>query len=161
MGYSWSGILVIYPIVLLDLTLLSINCILLFMSYYPTTAGNVTITASSTGTYAPPYSNPYVYTTSGSTYTGASNFPVSIKASRLELSESADIMFGEVSLMETLRAINSHLGAINSQLGVLTPDPKLEAEFEELKACAQEYERLREKFLEQKKIWDTLKRQDI
>jgi hypothetical protein len=127
------------------------------MSYFPTSSNVTIVTGNGTGTCTQPYSNPYVYTTTGTTYTGISDHrdhPVSIKASRLELSESADIMFGEVSLMETLRAINS-------QLGVLIPDPNLEAEFDELRACAQEYERLREKFLERKKIWDTLKRQDI
>ena len=52
--------------------------------------------------------------------------------------------------METLREIKT-------QLGMLTPDPQLEAEFDELRVCAQEYERLRTKFLEQKQVWDTLK----
>jgi len=70
----------------------------------------------------------------------------------VQLDADADIKFGEASLMETLREIQS-------QLGMLTPDPKLEAEFEELRACAQEYERLRAKFLEQKRMWDTLKQQ--
>lgn len=70
----------------------------------------------------------------------------------MQLDADADIKFGEASLMETLREIQS-------QLGMLTPDPKLAAEFEELRACAQEYERLRAKFLEQKRMWDTLKQQ--
>ena len=56
--------------------------------------------------------------------------------------------------METLREIQS-------QLGILTPDSRLEKEFEELRACAQEYGRLRIKFLEQKRVWDTLKQQDL
>jgi hypothetical protein len=70
----------------------------------------------------------------------------------VQLDADADIKFGNDSLMETLREIRS-------QLGMLTPDPKLESEFEELKACAKEYERLRQKFLDQKKVWDALKQQ--
>jgi len=110
------------------------------MSYYPTTYGNVSI-AGHSGQYV--ISNGLNTTWSSATV---------IQSKTLQLDESADIKFGDASLMETLREIRS-------QLGILTPDPKLEAEFDELKACAQEYERLRAKFIEQKRMWDTLKQQ--
>jgi len=130
------------------------------MSYYPT--GNVVINTG--GTCASQYTyNPYTTSgfgnlnwtvpSGGLTYasTGAA---VTTLTSDLKLNKDADIKFGDVSLMETLREIQS-------QLGILTPDPELEAEFEELRACAEEYQRLRQKFLEQKRVWDTLKRQNI
>jgi len=126
------------------------------MSYYPT--GNVVINTGGTGvTYGP-------YTTSGfgnlnwsvpaNGITYASTGAYTALTTDLKLNKDADIKFGNVSLMETLREIQS-------QLGILTPDPELEAEFEELRACAEEYQRLRQKFLEQKRVWDTLKRQNI
>ena len=112
---------------------------MLFMSYYPTTYGNVAIAGQS---------GQYVVSTSSSAWSQN----LTIQGKLLQMEESADIKFGDASLMETLREIRS-------QLAMLTPDPKLEAEFEELKACAQEYERLRTKFIEQKRVWDALKQQ--
>lgn len=114
--------------------------ILLFMSYYPTNYGNVSIIGQS---------GQYLVNTSVSPNWTSS---VKIQGKTVQLDEDADIQFGDASLMETLREIQS-------QLGMLTPDPKLEAEFEELRACAKEYERLRQKFLDQKKVWETLKQQ--
>jgi hypothetical protein len=110
------------------------------MSYYPTTLGNVAIATGA---------SPYLINTSISPAWSSSTV---IQGKTLQLDADADIKFGESSLMETLREIKS-------QLGILIPDPRLEAEFEELKACAHEYERLRQKFLDQKKVWETLKQQ--
>ena len=120
------------------------------MSYYPTNYGNVAISVlPSTGQYL--YSNG-----SNTNWTVNTNSTFSqnvrITGKEILLDEDADIKFGNTSLMATLREIQS-------QLAILTPDPKLEEEFEELKACAQEYERLRTKFLEQKRVWDALKQQ--
>jgi hypothetical protein len=44
-------------------------------------------------------------------------------------------------------------------LGVMKMDPALEKEFEELRAAGDRYRELREKFQEQKAVWDTLKRE--
>ena len=108
------------------------------MSYYPVT-GNITATTwqsinlvNATSAWSP------------------GNQKVIIQGKQLQLDQNADIRFGDTSLMETLREIKT-------QLGMLTPDPQLEAEFDELRVCAQEYERLRTKFLEQTQVWDTLK----
>ena len=109
------------------------------MSHYPTNYGNLAISVS-------PSTGQYLYSNS----TFSQN--VRITGKEILLDEDADIKFGNTSLMATLREIQS-------QLAILTPDPKLEEEFEELKACAQEYERLRTKFLEQKRVWDALKQQ--
>jgi len=118
------------------------------MSHYPTNYGNVTVPAN-------PWQN--LSSASGQYYVNTSISPAwssstVIQGKTLQMDEGADILFGDASLMETLREIRS-------QLGMLTPDPKLEEEFEELRACAKEYERLRQKFLDQKKVWETLKQQ--
>jgi len=118
------------------------------MSHYPTSYGNLTIQAN-------PWQN--LSSASGQYIINNSVSPswtssLAIQGKTLQLDAGADIKFGDASLMETLREIRS-------QIGMLTPDPKLESEFEELKACAQEYERLRQKFLDQKKVWETLKQQ--
>jgi len=116
------------------------------MSHYPTSYGNLTIQAN-------PWQN--LSSASGQYVVNTSVGPAwstSIQGKIVQLDAGADIQFGEASLMETLREIKS-------QLGMLTPDPRLEEEFDELRACAEEYERLRAKFLEQKRVWDTLKQQ--
>jgi len=118
------------------------------MSHYPTSYGNLTIQAN-------PWQN--LSSASGQYVVNTSVGPAwstSIQGKIVQLDADADIKFGEASLMETLREIQS-------QLGMLTPDPKLEKEFEELRACAQEYERLRAKFLEQKRMWEILKQDMI
>ena len=109
------------------------------MSYYTTTYGNLTIPTN------------YTINTTGA-WSSAKPQNVAISSKLLQLDEDADIRFGDASLMETLREIKT-------QLGMLTPDPTLESEFDELRVCAQEYERLRTKFLEQKRVWDALKQQ--
>ena len=122
------------------------------MSYYPTTTGNVaTSVLPGTGQYL--YSNGSIPNWTVNTNSTFSQ-NVRITGKEILLDEDADIKVGEVSLMATLREIKT-------QLGMLSPDPQLEAEFDELRACAREYERLRTKFLEQKQMWDTLKQQSF
>jgi hypothetical protein len=116
------------------------------MSYYPTNYGNVTVQANPWQNLSSA-SGQYIINNSVSpTWTSSTV----IQGKTLQMDADADIKFGEASLMQTLREIQS-------QLGMLTPDPELEEEFDKLRACAKEYERLRQKFLEQKKVWDALK----
>jgi len=66
--------------------------------------------------------------------------------------ENADLDINGVSLKETLVSIQE-------MLGVMKMDPALETEFEELRAAGERYRELRERFQEQKAVWDTLKRE--
>jgi hypothetical protein len=94
------------------------------MSHYPTNYGNVTVQAN-------PWQN--LSSATGQYVVNTSVGPArstSIQGKTVQLDADADIKFGNDSLMETLREIRS-------QLGMLTPDPKLESEFDELRACAQ------------------------
>ena len=52
------------------------------------------------------------------------------------------------------------LEAIESRLGILTPNPQLESEFDELKALGDAYREAEKKFKEQKQIFEILKNQD-
>jgi hypothetical protein len=52
------------------------------------------------------------------------------------------------------------MASVNERLAVMVPNPELEAEFDALKACADRYRELEQKFLEQKRVWETLKKQD-
>jgi len=57
-------------------------------------------------------------------------------------------------------SIKATLQAVNERLAIMVPNPALEAEFEELRACADRYRELEQKLLDQKKMWETLKKQD-
>lgn len=122
----------------------------------PYTYGNVTVTVPPMG------QNGYVYTSSGTNGTwanpgqAANNVAATLKQSgTLELQgKNADIKINGVSLTETLVSIQE-------MLGVMKMDPTLEKEFDELKQAGVQYRRLRDKFQEQKQVWDTLKRQDL
>jgi hypothetical protein len=122
----------------------------------PYAYGNVTVTA------APPMGNGYVYTSSGTNGTWANpGYAVNNTAATLQQSgtlelngKNADLKINGVSLSKTLESIQE-------MLGVMKMDSALEREFEELKEAGVQYRRLRDKFQEQKEVWDTLKQQDL
>ena len=68
---------------------------------------------------------------------------------KIEITDK-DIKLDGWSLRETLQTINE-------RLAVLQPNPALEKEFDELRACADRYRELEKKFLDQKVMWETLK----
>jgi hypothetical protein len=65
--------------------------------------------------------------------------------------EEADIEFNGQSLMETLKAIEQ-------RLDVLRPDPRLEAEWDQLRELGEQYRRLETELREKQAMWDTLKK---
>ena len=70
--------------------------------------------------------------------------------------KNADVEINGKSLSQAIQAIEEAL-LIPGQLNRNT---KLEQEFEELKQAAEQYRELETKFLEQKRVWDILKKQD-
>ena len=65
--------------------------------------------------------------------------------------ENADIFIDGVSLKNTLQGIND-------RLAILQVNPELEAEFDELHALGEQYRALERKLLDQKQMWDALKK---
>ena len=125
------------------------------MSYYATSTptykyGNVTIDTSAM--------SGHVYTTNGTSGTWAVPTPSTPsmqvnQSGRLSLQgKDADLDINGVSLKATLESIQE-------MLGVMKMDPALEKEFEELRAAGEHYRKLRERFKEQKAVWDTLKQE--
>jgi len=77
------------------------------------------------------------------------------QSGKIELKgDNADIDINGLSLKETLESIQE-------MLGVMKMDPALEREFDELKEAGIRYRELKEKFKEQKAVWDTLKNKDL
>lgn len=88
----------------------------------------------------------------GLSYSTATTATWAPNTSKIKITDK-DIELDGWSLRETLRTINE-------RLAVLQPNPALEREFEELKACADRYRDLEKKLLDQKAMWETLKKQD-
>lgn len=87
------------------------------------------------------------YTTIVSAYSGPG---YSIGYPAVNISNN-DITINGESLKEFMHQVQDYLG-------IMRPNPELEKEFEELRKCAEKYRKLEKKFLEQKKVWDTLKK---
>jgi hypothetical protein len=108
---------------------------------------NVTVNAS-----ALPGSG-YVYTTNNTSGSWVAPTMQVNQGGKISLQgKDADLDINGVSLKETLESIQE-------MLGVMKMDPALEREFEELRAAGERYRQLRERFKEQKAVWDTLKQE--
>lgn len=130
-------------------------------------ADTVTLSASSTVhklgpnvTIASGYSNSAITNNgvvTGSTYTGpftissATGISNAWVSPKLKLDgEGADIEVNGVSLI-------GMLDKIQERLNILTPDPKLEAEWEELRALGEQYRRLEQHIKDKQATWNRLK----
>jgi len=118
-------------------------------------------TAAGTGG-AGTYSNVTLTGGAGLTYTtatGAGNWATNItvdpyytKKPKVEITDK-DLVIDGLSLRDFMHAVNE-------RMAIMVPNPKLEQEFEELRALADQYRELERKLLEQKEMWETLKRTD-
>jgi hypothetical protein len=82
------------------------------------------------------------------TTAGADNWYA--KQAKVSITDS-DLVIDGLSLRDFMKTVNE-------RLAVMVPNPELEKEFEELKECADRYRELEKKFLEQMKVWQTLKK---
>jgi hypothetical protein len=89
-----------------------------------------------------------VLTTTGLSATWTSN----INNGKVKISDT-DIEIDGLSLKQTLQAVNS-------RLAIMIPNPKLEQEFEELRAIGDKYRRLEQELQEQVRMWNVLKNAD-
>ena len=129
------------------------------MSYFPTakhTYANVTVPngATLTGGGGITYTTG---TTSASNW-GATNITLDSyynKKPKVEITDT-DLVIDGLSLKGFMRSVQEELLIP----GKLNRNTELEQEFNELKECADRYVELERKFLEQKRIWETLKTTD-
>jgi hypothetical protein len=68
----------------------------------------------------------------------------------ITIQEGADLRLGNVSLKETL-------AAIESRLNILRPNPELEAEWEELRELGDRYRQLEAELTEKSCVWKILR----
>jgi|LauGreDrversion4_2_1035121.scaffolds.fasta_scaffold48458_5 hypothetical protein len=98
-----------------------------------------------------------IYTTAGSNGSWGGIYSaspsVSLDRDGIQVTESADIKLGDVSLKD-------FINKIEQRLALLTPNPKLEKEWDELKELGDRYRELEKHITEKMKTWDILKRED-
>lgn len=110
------------------------------------TLSNLDITSSSIS-----INQPWVTTTNGTGgYTWANLTEPSSGKLTLE-GPNADIEVNGESLMTMIRRIEE-------RLNILTPNPKLEAEWDQLRELGEQYRALEKKLSEQSQMWETLKK---
>jgi hypothetical protein len=115
--------------------------------YYSITSSPYSIGGGS-GSWA----STYDISTSGSGFNGTSAMTVSSGASLKLNGENADIDINGVSLKEFMKKVEG-------RLALLSPDIRLEAEWEELKALGDQYRALEKHILDKSKTWDILKKE--
>ena len=98
-----------------------------------------------------------IFTTSGSngsTWNIANPTPkVHLTKDGLDMGEDCDIKIGDWSLKDFARKMEE-------RLAILSPNPKLEADWAELKELGDRYRELEKDIKEKMKTWDVLKRED-
>ena len=98
-----------------------------------------------------------IYTIAGSngtSWTTATQQPkVHLTAKGLDMGENCDIKIGDWSLKDFCQKMEE-------RLAILSPNPKLEAEWEELKELGDRYRQLEADIKDKMKTWDVLKRED-
>lgn len=57
-------------------------------------------------------------------------------------------------------SLRNFMETVQERLAILTPNPKLEKDFEQLRALREQYQTLEKELLEKAKTWDTLKNTD-
>lgn len=72
-------------------------------------------------------------------------------AKEMQMPADGDIKFGNVSLKDFMETVSR-------RLAMLTPNPKLEAEWDELRTLGEAYRALEKDLTEKSQTWDILKR---
>ena len=117
-----------------------------YSTIYPgSNYSNITITGGTGTTYT-------TAATANPTWVTESYYP---KKPRVEITDT-DLVIDGLSLKDFMRSVQKELLIP----GRLNRNAELEQEFAELKAAAKHYHKLEEKFLEQKAMWETLKKTD-
>ena len=119
--------------------------------------GNVTIPngASYSAVNATTYTGPYVLS-AGTGISMDSTWTTTASTKIILDGAEADILVNNKSLLDRVSRIEELL----MEPGALRRDPELEAEYEDLKALAEQYQERLDHYREQKRVFQILKKQD-
>ena len=114
----------------------------------PSSVGGLTLSAGAGLNYQSPYT---ISNTTGGAGTTWTSMPFSNGSSKIQLDgENADITVNGRSLIESIKKIEE-------RLNILTPNPKMEAEWDQLRELGAQYRELEKKLKEQGDMWAKLK----
>ena len=128
-------------------------------TYTISSAPSITISSGGTGVTGPSgsvlgagstYSNTMWTTNTTSGWNGISNADLKPSATISLQGEDADINVNGKSLMKTLEALEE-------RLNLMTPNPELEKEWDDLKKLGDRYRKLEKKCKEKAEVWNKLK----
>jgi hypothetical protein len=125
-------------------------------SYNPNTKATLTVPNGG-------FANVTIASTTGTSIpwaTGAGTNPWTTATTQPFYTTKAKVNITDQDLIIDGLSLRDFMASVNERLAVMVPNPELEAEFDDLKACADRYRELEQKFLEQKRMWETLKKQD-
>ena len=108
--------------------------------------GNVSLTSGAGLTYT---------TATGAGTWGPTNItanPWYTKTPKVEITDK-DLVIDGLSLRDFMQSVQD-------RLAILTPNPKLERDFDQLRELREQYQTLEKELLEKSKTWDTLKSTD-
>lgn len=105
------------------------------------------------------YSNVAI-TGSGLTYSTAMGNYTATTAANPWYTKTPKVNITDNDLIIDGLSLRDFMQTVNERLAVMVPNPKLEEEFQELRALADQYRKLEKKLLDQKVMWETLKKTD-
>lgn len=114
----------------------------------PSSVGGLTLSAGAGLNYQSPYTISNTTGGAGATWT---SMPFSNGSGKIELNgDNADITVNGRSLIESIKKIEE-------RLNILTPNPKMETEWDQLRELGEQYRELEKKLTEQGDMWAKLK----
>ncbi len=132
---------------------------------------NISLSSGATGTYSitgpdidwansstvtiGPYTSGSILTGAGSNgtwYTSSSQPRVNLTTNGVEMAKDCDVTIGDWSLKKAM-------DKIEQRLAILNPNPKLEAEWAELKELGDRYRELEQEIEAKMKTWEILKKE--
>ena len=117
---------------------------------YTISSPSITATSGASIGISPAYSNTMWTTNTTAGWNGTGGFTAAPSGTITLKGEEADIDINGRSLMKTL-------DALEERLNMLTPNPEMEAEWDELRELGQRYRELEKQCKEKTRMWNKLK----
>lgn len=113
------------------------------------------VTVNNMGTYSTPGSNGYVYTTTGTSGQWISGSPATVN---IEQSGTLELRGKNPDIKINGKSMVTWMEKVEERLNILTPNPELEADWDNLRRLGQRYRALERKCQEKAKMWAELKK---
>ena len=116
------------------------------------------VTIGNGGTYSTPGSNGYVYTTTGTGTSGQWAPGINPATMNLQQSGTIDLRGENPDIRINGKSMVTWMEKVEERLNILTPNPELEKDWDDLRKLGQRYRALEKKCKEKAKMWAELKK---